>query len=89
MMKPDLVVPAAEANRAFSKLLRAARDGRRITITSHGEPVAQLIPAGKAATQAAERARRNEAVAELEAHWASLAPVVVGPWTRDELYDRD
>ena len=85
----DIVVPATEANRSFSKLLRAAREGRRVTITSHGEPVAELIPAGEEAREAAKRARRLEALEALEAHWAALEPVVVGPWTREELYERD
>jgi prevent-host-death family protein len=89
MSKSDLVVPAAEANRAFSKLLRAAREGKRVTITSHGQPVAELIPAGEAGREAVERNRRAAAHAALEAHWATLEPKVVGPWTREELYDRD
>ena len=89
MSETDLVVPAAEANRSFSKLLRAAREGKRITITSHGEPVAELIPAGEEARRAARRAERAAALAELKAHWATLEPQVVGPWTREELYDRD
>ncbi|MFI4934714.1 MAG: type II toxin-antitoxin system Phd/YefM family antitoxin [Caulobacterales bacterium] len=89
MSKSDMVVPAAEANRAFSKLLRAAREGKRITITSHGVPVAELIPAGAEAKEAAERQRRAKALAALKVHWASLEPVVIGPWTREELYERD
>lgn len=89
MSDSDLIVPAAEANRSFSKLLRAAREGKRITITSHGEPVAELIPAGAEAREAAKRAARVAALAELQAHWATLTPRVVGPWTREELYDRD
>ena len=87
MSSADLIVTAAEANRSFSKLLRAAKEGQRVTITSHGQPVAELGPVG---TRAADEAkRRREAQAALEAHWATLTPVVVGPWTRDELYERD
>jgi prevent-host-death family protein len=89
MSETDLIVPAAEANRSFSKLLRAARDGKRITITSHGEPVAELVPAGEGAREAAKRARRLAALAELKAHWATAEPKVIGPWTREELYDPD
>ena len=44
MSDADLTVTAAEANRSFSKLLRAAREGKRVTITSHGTPVAELGP---------------------------------------------
>jgi hypothetical protein len=36
-----------------------------------------------------ERARRAAAMAKLEAHWATLEPIVVGPWTREELYQTD
>jgi hypothetical protein len=48
-----------------------------------------LIPAGEEAREAAKRARRLKALEALEAHWATLEPIVVGPWTREELYERD
>jgi prevent-host-death family protein len=89
MSETDLIVPAAEANRSFSKLLRAAREGKRVTITSHGEPVAELVPAGATAREAVERARREEAHRRLMEHLESVEPTVVGPWTREELYERD
>jgi prevent-host-death family protein len=89
MSEPDLVIPATEANRAFSKLLRAAREGRRVTITSHGEPVAELVPAGEAAKAVVERARRDAAQQELLAHLRTVKPIVAGPWTREELFERD
>ena len=88
MTQATLTVPAAEANRQFSRLLRAAREGTRITITSHGEPVAELGPV-KIDEEARERERIRAALADLEAHWATLTPIVVGPWTRAELYERD
>ncbi|MDP3895974.1 MAG: type II toxin-antitoxin system prevent-host-death family antitoxin [Mesorhizobium sp.] len=37
-------VTAAEANRDFSKLLRSVRDGESFIVTSHGTPVAKLVP---------------------------------------------
>ena len=37
-------VSAADANRDFSKLLRTVRDGATVVITSHGKPVAKIIP---------------------------------------------
>jgi prevent-host-death family protein len=40
-------VSAADANRRFSILLRGVREGRTYVVTSHGKPVARLIPAGK------------------------------------------
>ena len=48
MTAASIGVPAARANREFSKLLRAAKEGARITITLHGEPVAELGPVGGA-----------------------------------------
>ena len=80
-------VPAAEANRQFSKLLRDARAGARITITSHGEPVAVLGPVE--ADAGSEMARRLAALAELEAHWATLPVITIGAFDMDTLYDRD
>ena len=39
-------VSAADANRRFSILPRGVREGRSYVVTSHGKPVARLIPAG-------------------------------------------
>jgi prevent-host-death family protein len=89
MSGPELTVSAAEANRSFSKLLRAARDGARVTITSHGEPVAELGPVTRADREEEELVRRRTAHAFLLKRWNTLSPVTVGPWTRDGLYDRD
>jgi antitoxin (DNA-binding transcriptional repressor) of toxin-antitoxin stability system len=89
MRQTSLTVPAAEANRSFSKLLRAAREGARITITSHGEPVAEMGPVGGMDVEETEQQRLRAAQARLEARWATQKPVVVGPWTRAELYERD
>ena len=90
MSKLDLTVPAAEANRSFSKLLRVVRDGGRVTITSYGEPVAELgPPAASNADAAAEKARLDEAFAALQARWAQTPTITVGPWSRDDLYEDD
>jgi prevent-host-death family protein len=89
MSKTSLTVPAAEANRSFSKLLRAAREGARITITSHGEPIAELGPVGSGPAEAAELERRNAAHDALVKRLKSQTPMVVGPWTRQDLYERD
>ncbi|MGI8841135.1 MAG: type II toxin-antitoxin system Phd/YefM family antitoxin [Caulobacteraceae bacterium] len=89
MPQATLTVPAAEANRQFSRLLRVAREGTRITITSRGEPVAELGPVADGVAEEAEHRRLRDAQDALEAHWATLEPMVVGPWTRDELYERD
>jgi len=88
MGKLDLTVPAAEANRSFSKLLRVVRDGGRVTITSYGEPVAELGPPASSDTDA-EKVRLRQAFATLQARWADTPTIAVGPWTRDSLYDDD
>ncbi len=49
----DEAVPAAEANREFSRLLRAVRNGRSYVVTSHGKPVAKLVPVDVAVRDAA------------------------------------
>ncbi|MEJ0047857.1 MAG: type II toxin-antitoxin system prevent-host-death family antitoxin [Rhodospirillales bacterium] len=76
-------VSAADANRRFSLLLRGVREGRSYVVTSHGKPVARLIPAGKhddIATGA-----RSALLSRLEKQ-----PVMnAGRWTRDELYEND
>jgi len=76
-------VSAADANRRFSLLLRGVREGRSYVVTSHGKPVARLIPAGKhddIATSA-----RSALLSRLERQ-----PVMnAGRWTRDELYEDD
>ena len=84
-----MTVPAAEANRRFSTLLRAARNGARVTITSHGQPVAELVPVGGWTISEEAQRRREIALKELQAGWARQEPVVVGPWTREELYERN
>ncbi|HUZ13772.1 MAG TPA: type II toxin-antitoxin system prevent-host-death family antitoxin [Caulobacteraceae bacterium] len=89
MDRAALVIPATEANRSFSRLLRAARQGARITITSHGEPVAELGPVGGASDlEAAERQRRRDAHTALLKHLRTVEPVTIEPWTRNELHER-
>ena len=87
MSARTLTVPAAEANRSFSKLLRAAREGTRITITSHGEPVAELGPVHPEDVD--ERRRLAEAQRRLLAHLRTVKPTRIEPWSREELYDLD
>lgn len=80
------IVTATEANRSFSRLLRAVERGEQVEITSHGRKVAVLVPA---VDRDAERERRLAALEELKKHWATTKPVTIGLWTRDELYERD
>ena len=76
-------VSAADANRRFSLLLRGVREGRSYVVTSHGKPVARLVPAGQ--RDEAAKSARATLLARLEKQ-----PVLnVGPWSRDELYEDD
>jgi len=74
-------ISAADANRNFSTLLREVRDGDSFLVTSHGKPVARIVPAHQRATSAA--AGRDLLVQRLAAQ-----PVTdIGRWSRDELYE--
>lgn len=79
----DLVVTAAEANRSFSKLLRAARNGQRVTITSHGQPVAVM---GPVIEDAEKKARADAAFARMQERWAKTK-IVTAPWSREEIWN--
>lgn len=85
-MATQLTVTATEANRNFSSLLERVKRGEVVDITSHGKTVAELRP--KLPRQTSDEARRK-AVQELLAHLATVEAVTVGPWNRNDLYDRD
>jgi prevent-host-death family protein len=72
---------AANANRNFSSLLAEVKRGRTVTITSHGQPVARMVPvgAGTSITSAARKA--------LFSRLRGRRVQQVGPWTRDDLYE--
>lgn len=82
----DQVVSAAEANRAFSRLLRGVREGQSYTVTAHGRPVARIVPVDSIAE--AEERVREAARRELFCRIANQPVYHVGKWTRDELYDK-
>jgi prevent-host-death family protein len=73
-------VSAAEANRQFSQLLREVREGETIVVTSHGTPVATIVPADRAG--AARTLARSALLARLRAQPA----VDIGRWRREDLY---
>ncbi len=72
---------AANANRNFSGLLAEVKRGRTVTITSHGHPVARMVPVG-AGTNVTNAAR-----AALFARLRRGRLQQVGCWTRDDLYE--
>lgn len=75
-------VTAAEANRQFSKILRAVRAGETVLVTSHGELVATIAPAKGEDAERAEAKRRL--MERLRSQPALDIPIT---WTRDDLYD--
>ena len=77
----DKAISAADANRRFSELLRTVKKGRSVIVTSHGKPVAKIVPVVED-ERAAGRAR-----AALFARLRTEHAVKASRWTRDELYD--
>lgn len=80
---PEEIVTAADANRYFSRILRTARAGGSVLITSHGKPVARLCPADAAppvpaspAVEPPEPLMLGGGLEEMEAHWATLSPIL-------------
>lgn len=76
-------VSASEANQNFSKILGEAEDGETITIQRRGVTVAQLVPTPERA-----RERRIAAGRRMIEYFQSRPNFTVGPWTRNDLYDR-
>jgi prevent-host-death family protein len=80
-MPIEEAVSAAEVKRRFSEILRNVREGRSVTVTSHGKPVARIVPISP----------RDEisdgAKAALLARLRAEPVVTIGPWLRDELYE--
>lgn len=58
-------VPVAEAKAKFSEMLRRAGEGEEIVVTSHGRPVARIVP------PEAPRPTREQWIADLMAFRAS------------------
>ncbi len=76
----DDAVSAADANRRFSEILRKVRDGGSVTVTSHGKPVARIVPISP-------DDRSSGARAALLARLRAEPVVTIGAWSRDELYE--
>ncbi len=79
----DEIVSAAEANRNISHILRGVREGRSYLVTSHGRPVARIVPVGDLED------RDASALEALMTHLRRQPVMNIGSWTRDELYEDD
>ena len=76
-------ISAADANRTFSAVLRNVKSGTSYVVTSHGRPVARIVPF---------RPGDRVGYAAREALFARLRKASVrsgGRWTRDELHERE
>ena len=74
-------ISAADANRKFSMMLRRVREGHSYVITSHGRPVARIVP-----VDTADRVSATARATLLER--LKAGPVLtIGRWTRDDLYE--
>ena len=85
-MDMPITVTATEANRSFSRLLREVAGGKRVVITSHGRKVAVMSPAEE---MRPTREQRLAALGKLKETWATQEHITIGPWTREDLYERD
>ena len=72
---------AAEANRQFSKILRDVRQGETVIVTSHGQPVAKIVPADR------DLAGREEALTRLLARLDAQPVLDLQRVSRDEMHD--
>lgn len=78
----DESVTAADANRNFSQILRHVREGKSFVVTSHGVPVARIVPTSQ------EAAFMTAAQESLMARLHSQPVQVLGErWSRDDLYE--
>jgi prevent-host-death family protein len=75
-------VTAADANRHFSKLLREVQAGEEVTITSHGQPVAKVVPI-KQMSDEERSAAFDRLIKRLKSQPALNLPKV----TRDQIYE--
>jgi prevent-host-death family protein len=76
----DKYITATEANQNLSGVLRDVAAGTTYTVTSRGKPVAQIKPTTKK--------QKGRDLTELIEYMKSQPIRVVGPWTREELYER-
>jgi prevent-host-death family protein len=75
----EKVIQATAANRSFSRILREVAQGDSYTVTSHGRPIARIVPANEKGSEAAKQ--------RLLEHLRNQPAMNIGPWTREELYD--
>jgi prevent-host-death family protein len=79
----DRSVTTAEACSGFARLLDEVREqNRSFVITTDGKPVARIVPVEHMAED------RTKARLALYARLQKRPVTDIGPWTREELYER-
>lgn len=73
----ESVYSTYEAKTKFSELLRKVRQGERVVITYHGEPVAEVRPIEKATETFEERLARLEREGQIS---PAAMPPAKGTW---------
>jgi prevent-host-death family protein len=82
-------IGAREANRSFSKILKEAENGKSITITRNGKPVARLVPAPiPAPVESMTEEERKEAHKQLMDLLNKGYNLGGRGFTRDEMHER-
>ncbi|HZT78269.1 MAG TPA: type II toxin-antitoxin system prevent-host-death family antitoxin [Vicinamibacterales bacterium] len=76
-------ISAADANRRFSEVLRGVRDGGSYIVTSHGKPIAKIIPIDT--RDPVREAAKRALLARLRSQPATKP---IGRWTRDDIHER-
>lgn len=74
-------INASEANRYFSRILRAVAQGEAYTIISRGKPVVSMHPAGRESDQ------RRQAKSDLLKRLGNEPITGKREWIREELYE--
>ena len=73
------VIQATEANLHFSRILREVEQGDSFTVTSHGRPIALIVPA---------TSQDREAAKQRFLEYLRQQPLLeMGPFRREDLYD--
>jgi len=78
-------VGAREANRSFSKILKEAENGKTVTITRNGRPVARLEPIDLRPKSEEERRAAHKRLMDLLDNGLDLGG---RKYTRDEMNER-
>lgn len=80
----DRVIDKNELAGSVDTVLADIRRGRTVALVDDGALVARIVP-----TEEAEQTRRVTALKAFLEHVSHLPSVVIGPWTREELYERE